>query len=92
MLLFSIYSLELLYIIRLLYQNFKVLKIIRLIQSLIMIIYGKILMNGKEYILILLDNKTIYMIIVIVILVIMFRIGLGLFDLFLYIKLCFYMI
>lgn len=84
MLLFSIYSLELLYIIRLLYQNFKVLKIIRLIQSLIMIIYGKILMNGKEYILILLDNKTIYMIIVIVILVIMFRIGLDLFDLFLY--------
>lgn len=84
MLLFSIYSLELLYIIRLLYQNFKVLKIIRLIQSLIMIIYGKILMNGKEYILILLDNKTIYMIIVIVILVIMFHIGLDLFDLFLY--------
>lgn len=41
-------------------------------------------MNGKEYILILLDNKTIYMIIVIVILVIMFRIGLDLFDLFLY--------
>jgi len=32
-----------------------------------MIIYGKILMNGKEYILILLDNKIIYMIIVIVI-------------------------